>query len=236
MRAAPKATIRRVEQPASLRADALGFGLLVEQGVVCPHQHVGQRQRLLGCDEGPAGLAGSDVDVGGLRPQRRDRGVGEGDVGEGVEVEVSHGVAVGDGGDGVVVEGAQVARQALGALGPGGVRVRVVGLDADDVGADQVEQADARSILDEAGEEVLAEHLGGQSPAEAGAGPAVVVLVDVVGTLEQVRDPADRALGQREADVRELMDDTGPQQVRCGVHHGGGLQVQHGGEGRVRGG
>ena len=63
--------------------------------------------------------------------------------------------------------------------------------------------AQADRVVDEAGEEVVAEHLGREAAAEVGAGPHAVVLVDVVGPLEQVRrssrsppsDSANRMLG-----------------------------------------
>ena len=46
--------------------------------------------------------------------------------------------------------------------------------------------------------------LGSWSPKSA-SGPRLVVLVDVVDPLEEVRDPADAALGQGELEVGELL-------------------------------
>ena len=65
----------------------------------------------------------------------------------------------------------------------------------------------------------------GQLVAEVLARPLVVVLVDVVDPLEEVRDPADAALGQGEAQVRELAQDRRPQQVGGRLHDVDRLQA-----------
>ncbi len=57
---------------------------------------------------------------------------------------------------------------------------------------------------------------GSRSPRSM-AGPVAGVLVDVVDPLEEVRDPADTALGQRDAQLRELPKHRAPHDV------GGGL-------------
>ena len=65
---------------------------------------------------------------------------------------------------------------------------------------------DADRVGDEAGQEVLAEHLARQLVAEVLAGPQAVHVVGAVEPLEEVGDPAGAAFGQREADVGELLD------------------------------
>ncbi len=66
---------------------------------------------------------------------------------------------------------------------------------------------------------MVAEHLAGHLLAEVLAGPRRVHLVGAVDALEEVRNPAGAALGQRDLEVGILLDRLGPQQV------GGGLQM-----------
>ena len=68
---------------------------------------------------------------------------------------------------------------------------------------------DADRVGDEAGQEVLAEHLAGQLAAEVLPRPGRVHLVGAVEPLEEVRDPAGAALGQGDLDVREVLDHAG---------------------------
>ena len=87
-------------------------------------------------------------------------------------------------------------------------------------------------VVDEAGDDVLVEHLARQLVAEVLAGPVVVALVVVIDSLEEVRDPADAALGQGDLEVRELAQHRRPDQVGGGlddVHRRQGDQHVHGG-------
>jgi hypothetical protein len=91
--------------------------------------------------------------------------------------------------------------------------VGVVALPGDVVDADLVPQLHADGVGDEAGEEVLPEHLARQLVAEVLAGPEVVHVVGAVDAVEEVGDPAGAALGQGDAQVGELLEDPRPQQV-----------------------
>jgi hypothetical protein len=69
-----------------------------------------------------------------------------------------------------------------------------------------VEEVAARHpelVVDEAGEHVVVEDLAGQPAAEVLPRPRVVAPVVVVDPLEEVRDPADPALGQGDLEVGE---------------------------------
>ena len=77
----------------------------------------------------------------------------------------------------------------------------------------------ADRVDDEAREEVLAEHLARQLAAEVLTGPRAVHVVGAVEAVEEVRDPAGAALGERELDVGELLDHARPEDV------GGRLQM-----------
>ena len=61
---------------------------------------------------------------------------------------------------------------------------------------------DADRVGDEAGEEVLAEHVARQPVAEVLSGPEVVHVVGAVEPVEEVGDPAGAALGQRDRGCR----------------------------------
>ena len=65
---------------------------------------------------------------------------------------------------------------------------------------------------------VLVEHLARELVAEVLAGPRVVVPVDVVDPLEEVRDPADAALGQRDLQVGNLRSTGDHSEVGGGLH------------------
>jgi hypothetical protein len=56
---------------------------------------------------------------------------------------------------------------------------------------------DAHGVVDEAEDHMLGEHLRGQSTTEIRSAPIFCVPVDVVDPFEEVREPADAALGQR---------------------------------------
>ena len=159
-------------------------------------------------------------------------------VGERVERVPPHGVLVGHLADLVVGHG--VGRedrvQLLGRGRPHRVAVRVVGLPAHVVDADAPAQLDADRVADEAGEEVLAEHLAGEAAAEVLLRPGVVHLVGAVDAVEEVGDPPGAALGQGDAQVGIGLDHPRPQQVgrgRLDVH---GLQRDHHVGRRVDGG
>jgi len=83
--------------------------------------------------------------------------------------------------------------------------VRVVALPGDGVETDYAARLDADGVVDEAGDHVLAPHLARLAALEVLVRPGVVVLVHVVGALEEVRDPADAALGQRDLQLRVLL-------------------------------
>ena len=141
----------------------------------------------------------------GARP--RPRGVR-------VEVEVAHRVLVRHLVDLLVSEVSEQRLENLGAVGPRAVGVREVGLPAHVVEVELVEQLDADGVVDEAAEHVLPEHLGGAHPlGEVVAGQPELAALDVLGALEEVRDPADVALGQRELQLGEPPPEVGPHEV-----------------------
>ena len=92
--------------------------------------------------------------------------------------------------------------------------MRVVGLAHDVVLADLVEAGDAVVVLDEAAEDVVAERLPDVELVQVDVGGGVVhellaphhpvpLLVEhLLGPLEEVRHPADLALGQGDLQVR----------------------------------
>ena len=114
-------------------------------GCSAAHQQVGERQRRRRRHEGAAQRRRPDVDVGRLGAERADGALLAVPVGERVEAEVPHRVAMGDGRE---VGGGQRSDAAgdehLRGTGPGGIGVGVVDLEAHDVGADEVEQFAAR--------------------------------------------------------------------------------------------
>ena len=84
----------------------------------------------------------------------------------------------------------------FGSARPHRVAVRVVGFPADVVDADLVAQRHPDVIGDEAGQEMLAEHLRGLLASEVLTRPRRMHLIGAVGTLKEVRDPAGAAFGQ----------------------------------------
>ena len=136
-------------------------------------------------------LDGDVVAFGGFA-QGADSGLFAGDVGERVPVIPAHGVFEGHLVDfviGHIVLGQHLV-QLLGRAGPHRVAVRVVGFPADVVDADVVAQLDPDMIGDEAGQEVLAEHLRGLLAFEVLARPRRMHLVGAVRSFEEVGDPA----------------------------------------------
>ena len=82
-------------------------------------------------------------------------------------------------------------------------------------------QLDADRIADEAGQEVLPEHLAGEPAAEVLQRPGAVHLEGPVDPREEVGDPPGAAFGQGHPQVREVLEHPGPQQVgggRLDVH------------------
>src|SRR3954468_8245841 len=91
------------------------------------------------------------------------------------------------------------------AVGPGGVGVRVVDLEADVVGSQLAEAVQPVLVVGEAAEDA-ALVVGGRRLGHhrLGVGPRLVHLPHAVGPLERVRHPADLALGVRELELGEL--------------------------------
>src|SRR3546814_4499994 len=91
--------------------------------------------------------------------------------------------------------------------------VRVVALPGDEVDPDLVAELEARRIGDEARQDLLAEHVGGElALAEAVADPGLVLEVPV-DAVEVEGDPADPALRQRHLQVGELAKGGAEEQV-----------------------
>ena len=96
----------------------------------------------------------------------------------------------------VVVEALHLLLGDLAGVRPGRVGVRVVALVGDVVDADGVEVLQPVRVVEEAAVDVLAEQLARRLRHLVGdAAPAAVLLPHHVGPLEDVRDPADLALG-----------------------------------------
>ena len=109
---------------------------------------------------------------------------------------------------------------------PRRVAVRVVGLERDVVDADALERLQAVRVVEEAAVDALVVVLRRRSlHLVPDATPGDVVLPDRVGALEDVRDPADLALGVRELQRRELLEDPGHQVVG---HRHRGVHVREG--------
>ncbi len=182
-------------------------------------------------------LDGDVVAFGGFA-QRPDGGLFPGDVGERVPVIPAHGVLVGhlvdlDVGDVVLFEDLV---ELLGGTGPHRIRVRVVGFPADVVDTDVVAQLHTDMIGDEAGQEVIAEHLRGLLRAEILTRPRRVHLIGAISALQEVGNPAGAALTQRDLEVGVRLDRLGPQQIRRGLHDVHRLQRDHHIHRRIRGG
>ena len=131
----------------------------------------------------------------------------------------------------------EVLHRHLRGLGPGGVGVGVVALPGDVVDVHVLGPArHPEGVVDEAGDDPLAEHLTGQHVAEVLTGPRLVVGVDVVDPLQEVRDPADAALRQRQPQVGELPQHGREEEVRRALDDVHGRQRDQHVEGRVGGG
>ena len=127
-------------------------------------------------------------------PQRPDGALVSRTRGERIEAIRSHRVQVGHFVDIFVRHTVEALHQVLRGLWPDRVRVRIVALVADVIDTDRVAVLDAEAIVDEAGDEVLAEDVGGLAAAKVGVRPLMVMLEGEVGPLEEIGDPADAAL------------------------------------------
>ena len=134
---------------------------------------------------------------GRLGAQRADAALLLASMLERIELEMLHCVLVGDLGDRLARERAEERRELLGGIRPVGVAVREVGLPAEIVDVEMVDQLDADRVRDEAAEHVLQEHVRRtRAVRELVAGPAGMPALDVLGAPEEVGDPADVAFGQ----------------------------------------
>src|SRR3954447_15025771 len=100
--------------------------------------------------------------------------------------------------------------------------MRKVTLPAHVVDIELVEQLHAYAIGDETAKNSFAEKLGRrQTLRRIVAHPSVVPVERVLGPPEEVRDPSDIALGEREPQRREAMPEPRPEQVaeRVDRHH-----------------
>src|ERR1022692_4129355 len=93
---------------------------------------------------------------------------------------------------------------ALAAVGPVAVRVRVVDLDADAVDPDLVAFPDAEFVLDVAAPEVLLEQVA-RPGVEVDGLVVAVPLPDLVHPLPDVGEPADAPFRQHELEPRVLL-------------------------------
>ena len=168
------------------------------------------------------------VDVGRLAAEGPDRAAIPGSSGERVEGEVPHGVEVGDLVDLLDRQRGELRLVDLRRIRPRAVGVRIVGLPADVVDVEVVDQADPDGIVDEAAEHPLAKDVGrAVALGKRVRGPARVTSLNVLGALQEVRDPADVALGEREAKFGKAPPEVGPHQVAERVD-GGGRRQAHG--------
>ena len=64
--------------------------------------------------------------------------------------------------------------------------------------------------------------------------PAAMSIVDMLGAPEEIGDPADIALGQRELEGRESLPECRPDQIDKGVHRSGRGQGHRNASWRIR--
>ena len=147
-------------------------------------------------------------------------------MGERVEPEVAHRVLAPDHAHLVVGHAVELLGERLGGVRPRRVGVRVVDLPRDRVDADLVAQLDADAVLHEARDDVLAEHVARELPAEVLSGPTVLLLVGAVDALEEIRHPPDAALGEADLQAGVAAQEVRPDDV------GGDLHDVHGHEGQ----
>ena len=120
----------------------------------------------------------------------------------------------------------------LGAMRPRTVRMWKIGLPADIVDIELIDKAHADWVVDETAQNSLPEHVGGSHPVgEALPRPARVTLLNVLSPLQEVRDPPDVPLGEREHQIGKAPPEVSPQQIaeRVDRHHG---REPHGDQGR----
>src|ERR1035437_9422769 len=72
---------------------------------------------------------------------------------------------------------------------------------------------DPEAVIDETRQDSIREHLARQLVAEVLAGPQMMLAVLVVDPLEEVWDPPDAALGQRDLQVGELAQHRRPDEI-----------------------
>jgi len=139
-----------------------------------------------------------------------------------VERKVPHGVLVGDLVDLLVGERGELQLVDLGTVGPRAVRVRKVRLPTDVLDIELVNEAHTYGIIDEAAENPLLEHISRpHGVRESLPRPARVALLNVLSPLEEIRDPPDVTLREREHQIGKAPPEIGPQQIaqRVDRHH-----------------
>ncbi len=170
-----------------------------------------------------------DVPPDGLGAQRADRAPLARPDRERVVPEEAHRVLVRDRVDLRVGEVGRVEllHHPLGRVRPVRVGVRVVDLDGDAVHADVARELHADGVGDVAEHDVLHEHLARHLRAEVRAGPRLVHAVRVVEALEEVGDPPDATLGQRDGEVGELLEHRRVDEVGRALHDVHRLEHDH---------
>src|SRR6266540_4261248 len=157
---------------------------------------------------------GDRVDVGGLCSERTHRAPLRRAQRERVELVVPHRVAVRELVDELTIEVGEQHLEPLGRRRPRAVGMRVVRFPAHVVDVELVEQLHADPVVDEAAQDPLPEQLArAQALWLLVAHPRVVPVEGVLAPLEEVRDPADVALREGEAERREPLPEVRPQQV-----------------------
>ena len=79
------------------------------------------------------------------------------------------------------------------AVRPDRVRVGIVAFPHDEVRIHVVDILQTELVIDEAGDDVVLEHVAGTLGAKVGIGPFVVVFVREIGPFQEVGNPADSA-------------------------------------------
>ena len=89
-----------------------------------------------------------------------------------------------------------------------------VRLPAHIVNVEVVDEAYSHWVVDEAAKDPLAEQIRRPHAVGKGvAGPSGVPVLDVFGPLEEIGDPPDIALGEREHEIGEAPPEVGPDQI-----------------------